>query len=350
MIALLPPEASTMPYGTLGRLVDDSSRIKSRLDGLTTQASSGLVAQTYGGLASTAQLTLDLRPQLARVDIYSSNVTTAASRADVSSQVLEQLQKIASTFFSGTIGMAPQTSQEVDTLASQASATLLQVQGLLNTKVGDSYIFAGQDSNNPPLPNASFNAYVQSIRTAASGLAVIGGPATAAATMAAANAGSPFAATLPAARQTLAIGFDVVVQTGLVAGQNAFVSQTGPATTGSYVRDLIRSLATISSLNAGQTALGASFTTLVTDTRASLESQISVIGNENAGLGDDKQLLAMNQTTLNDTKLALTTQISSVENVDIAATATALTQAQTQLQISYKLIASMHSLSLVEYL
>jgi flagellin-like hook-associated protein FlgL len=47
---------------------------------------------------------------------------------------------------------------------------------------------------------------------------------------------------------------------------------------------------------------------------------------------------------------ALTTQVSNVENVDAAATATALTQAQQQLQISYKLIASMQSLSLVNYI
>lgn len=344
------PNAATGPSGTLGRLVDNSASIKSRLDRLTEQSSTGLVSQTYGGLGGAAQVTLDLRPQLARIDTYTQSISAASTRTDVSSQVLQQLRQIAITFSDGTVNLAPQTSQEVDTLAAQAKAALSEVQGLLNTKVGNSYIFAGQDSSNPPLPDTTFNAYVQSIKTAAGGLAMNGGTATAAATLAAATATSPFSTTLGTARVTAGVGFGLTTQVGIVAGQDTFTSQTGPATTGSYVRDLIRSLATISSLNSAQTTLGTNFSDLVSDTKKSLDSQIVAIGDEDAGLGTSKQTLAMNQSALADTQQALTTQISNVENVDIAATATSVTQAQTQLQISYRLISSMQNLSLVQYL
>lgn len=336
--------------GPLSRLVDDSASIKNRLDRITQQVATGLVSQTYGGLGGTAQLSLDLRPQLARVDVFGQNITSATTRTDVSSQVLDQLQQIASTFFSGTIGMTGQTSQEIDTMASQASAALSQVRGLINTKVGDTYLFAGQDSANEPLPATNFDAFVQSIKTAAGGLAVAGGAATAAATLAAAMATSPFSASLGTSRQTVSVGFGVSASVGIVAGQDTFVSQTGANTTGSYVRDLIRSLATIASLNSRQTSLGASFTALVDDTRTSLGQQIAVINNENAGLGESKQLLGMNQRALTDTQQALTLQISDVENVDAAATAASLSETQTQLQISYKLISSMQNLSLVHFL
>lgn len=342
--------AAMGPSGTLGRLVEDSTTIRARLDRLTEQSSTGLVSQSFGGLGSTAQLSLDLRPQLARVDVLTQNITAASARTDVSSQVLDQLQQIASTFFNGTISMSTQTAQEVDTLAAQASAALTQVQGLLNTKVGDDYVFSGEDSGNPPLPDAAFGAYVQSIRTATAGLTAVNGAATAAATLAAANSGSPFSATLAAARQTVAVGFGITAQIGIVAGQNAYASTTVPGSTGSYVRDLVRSLATISALNSAQTSFGASFDTLVSNTRASLADQITMINADVAGLGDSKQLLTMNQGTLDDTRQAMTTQISNVENVDAAATASAVTQTQTQLQISYKLIASMQGLSLVQYL
>lgn len=336
--------------GIVGRLVSDSSTIKARLDAITQQASTGLVSQTYGGLDGTAQLSLNLRPQLASVDVLTRNITNAATKIDLSSQVMNQLQQIASTFFSGTVGMASQTSQEVDAMASQASAALSQVQGLLNTKLGDTYLFAGQDSANQPLPDATFNAYVQSIKTAVGGLGTAGGAATAAATLAAASATSPFSATLGASRQSVTVGFGISSSVGVVAGQDTFVTQAGTDTTGSYVRDLIRSLSTIASLNAGQASLGASFTTLVDDTRTSLGKQIAVINNENAGLGESRQILDMNQTALTDTQQALTSQLSSVENVDAAATAASLSQAQTQLQISYKLISSMQDLSLVHFL
>lgn len=336
--------------GSMSRLVDDSASIKTRLDRITQQVSTGLVSQTYGGLTNTAQISLDFRPQLARVDVYARNITSAETRTDVSSQVLDQLQQIASTFFSGTINMTGQTSQEIDTMSSQASTALSQVRSLMNTKIGDTYLFAGQDSANEPLPATNFDAYVQSIRTAAGGLAVTGGAATAAATLAAATATSPFASTLGPSRQAVSVGFGVSASVGIVAGQDTFVSQSGTDTTGSYVRDLIRSLATISSLSSSQTSLGASFTTLVDNTRTSLGKQIAVINNENAGLGESKQILAMNQTALTDTQQAITLQVSNVENVDAAATAASLTEAQTQLQISYRLISSMQNLSLVHFL
>jgi flagellar hook-associated protein 3 FlgL len=246
--------------------------------------------------------------------------------------------------------MTSQTSQEIDPLASQASAALSQIRGLMNTKLGDTYLFAGQDSANEPLPTTNFDAFVQSIKTAAGGLAATGGTATAAATLAAATATSPFSTSLGTSRQVVSVGFGVSASVGVVAGQDTFVSQTGANTTGSYVRDLIRSLATIASLNSGQVSLGASFAALVDDTRTSLGQQIAVINNENAGLGATKQVLAMNQTALTDTQQALTSQISNVEDVDVAATAAALTQAQTQLEISYKLISSMQHLSLVQFL
>lgn len=336
--------------GTLGRLVADSSTIKIRLDKVTQQAATGLVSQTYGGLDGTAQQSLDLRPQLASVDVLTRNITSAATKIDMSSQVMDQLQQIASTFFSGTVGMSSQTSQEIDTMASQASAALSQVQGLLNTKVGDTYLFAGQDSANEPVPDANFNTYVQSIKNAVGGLAIVGGTATAAATLAAATATSPFSATLGTSRQAVTVGFGVTASVGVVAGQDTYVAQAGADTTGSYVRDLVRSLATIASLNSSQASLDPAFATLINDTRTSLGKQIAVINNENAGLGESRQLLDMNQTALTDTQQVLTLQLSNVENVDAASTAASLSQAQTQLQISYKLISSMQDLSLVHYL
>ena len=88
----------------------------------------------------------------------------------------------------------------------------------------------------------------------------------------------------------------------------------------------------------------------MSDTRASLQGVVDTMSNEQAGIGVQQQFLTQSQTTLASVQTALTTQVSNVENVDAAATATALTQAQQQLQISYKLIASMQSLSLVNYI
>ena len=56
------------------------------------------------------------------------------------------------------------------------------------------------------------------------------------------------------------------------------------------------------------------------------------------------------QTTMAETQNALKTQVGNAEDADIAATLSALTQTQTQLQSSYQLIASIGALSLAKYL
>jgi flagellar hook-associated protein 3 FlgL len=342
--------AAILSHGLLGTLVSNSASIQNQLSTLTEQSSTGLVAQTFGGLGSGAQVALDLSPQLAQVSAYTQNIDSATTNLNLTTQVLGQLEGIASTFYSATLSLSTGTSGELSTLASQAQQALGQVQNLLNTQSGANYLLAGQDTANPPAPDTAFNAYVTSVQTAVAGLPTAGAAATEAATLAAATTGSPFSSTLGTAPQTMAVGFGVTARIGVVAGQNAYAPSSTTGSTGSYVKDLIRSLSTIAALNSAPVSASAGFTTLVADTHTDLGNAVSAINDETAGVGTALQSLTADQTNLGNTKLALTKQISNVENVDAAATATALTQAQTQLQISYKLIATMQSLSLLQYL
>lgn len=334
----------------LARLTRESGTIKTRLDTLTTQSSTGLASQTFGGLGDAAQVSLDLRPQISQISSYSQNITAAATRLSVTNTTLDQLKQIAQTFLTGTYQMNAGTAQAVDTLASQAKSALGQVESLLNSKIGDTYLFAGNDTGNAPVPDSAFQSYVTAISAPVSLLATAGGTATAAATLAAATTNSPFSASIGTTAPSVQIGFGQSVQDGISLAQNAFATSLGTSTTGSYIRDMIRSLATISAMSSSQASLGQSFDDLVSDTRASLQGVVSTMSNEQAGIGVQQQFLTESQATLDSTKTALTTQVSNIEDVDAAATATALTQAQQQLQISYKLIASMQTLSLVSYL
>jgi flagellar hook-associated protein 3 FlgL len=351
MTVISSANAANMVSGLLGYLVGDSASIQSRLTQLSEQSSSGLVAQTYGGMGATAQVSLNLRPQLSEVSAYGQNITSANTQLSVTSQSLDQLQQIASNFASGLLSINAGTAQGVDTLAAQAKAALGQVQSLLNTQLGDKYIFAGQDSANQPVPNSQFDAYVAAVQAPMASLTANGASNTIAATLSAATTNSPFAATLGTAPELVSVGVGITTPVGIVAGQNAYVTQTGAGTTGSYARDLVRSLATIAAMSSAQLNTDpTNFNAVVTNTLGNLRSAVTVINNENAGVGAAQQTLTIDQTNLTDMTTALTTQISNVENVDAARTATALAQAQTQLQISYKLIASAESMSLLSYL
>ncbi len=350
MSSTISPDLSSVPTGTLGRLASDSASIKARLDQLTTQASTGLVSETYGGLGSLAKVSLDLRPQIAQAKTFTQNITAATTNITLTTNVLNQLQQIATSFYTDLTGVDVQTATGVASLATQAASALTEVQTLLNTEVGQNYLLAGQDSANPPAPNATFDAYVQSVQAAASGLPTSTGTATAAATLAAANATSPFSATLTPAATQVPVSDGQTVAIGVVAGQNATAVQTGPTTTGSYVRDLIRSLATISTFTPGSMNFGQNFTDLVSDTTTSLQGAMTAITGDVSGMGAVQQQLTATQTGLTDSQTALTNQVSTVENADTATTLTALSQTQTQLQMSYQLIAQMETLSLANYL
>ena len=250
---------------------------------------------------------------------------------------------------------------EIDSTAANARAALKQVAELLDTQNGGVYVFGGQDSTNPPVPNPdqilSSGFYTQ-INTAVSALSANGGNATAATTLAIAGSNaagtSPFSAYMsqPASaisRPVVQTGEGGTVQTALLASANSAVTSTGTSTTGSYMRDLLRGLATLGSISSSQ-AKDPNFATLVQDTATSLNGVVNTMATDAGVLGDSQSNLTKIQKQLSDTATALSNQVSNAQDVDMASTLSQLTATQTQLQESYRLITAANSLSLINYL
>lgn len=339
-----------MPTGLLGMLASDSASVRQRLDTLTQQVATGKTSDTYAGLGTQAKISIDLRPQLQRIDTYTNNITQAGTKLQMTGAALQQLSDIASNFATQTINMSAQTSTAVSSIAVQAGMALQQVQTLLNSQAGGQYLFAGQDSANQPVPDATLAAFVAGVQAPVSTLTASNAAATSAATLAAATATGITSASIGTARTVVEAGDGQDLSSGVLAGTNAYALQTVPGSTGSYVKDLVRGLATLAAMNSGQTGLGTGFTSFVTDIGATLQGVVGALGTEMAGVGQQQVALKTQQGALSDTATALTSQVSSVEDVDMAATAAALSQVQTQLQASYKLISGMQTLSLVTYL
>ena len=348
-------------YGTLGLLISDSSTIKAKLDQLTAQAGSGNVSDSYGGYSgAAAQTTFDLSPQIAHATALESNVDVATARAKVTQTVMTQLQSIASTFYAQVQSLSTEGSVSVDTAAAQAQAALQQVAALLNTKDGSVYVFGGSDTATTPVPTAATittSPYFLAIQTAVQGLAINGSTATLASTLATATATTgvtPFAAdlqTYPVTAATVQVGDQSAPATvGLLAGKNTLIpASTGASTTGSYMRDLMRSLATIGSLTGAQSTT-TGFAAVLSDTQQSLQGVIAGIAADSGALGATEAQLKTTKTQLSDTSAALQTQLASVQQVDMAATISNLQQVQSQLTASYKLIAEVKGLSLANYI
>ena len=345
-------------YSTLGQLIADNGSIKTKLDTLTEQVSSGLVSNSYGGLGSAAQEALDLNPQIAQLAAQGNTIASVSGQVGVTQTALSAIATIASNFAAETVNLNGVDPGEVDSVAASAKLALQSLANLLDSTDGDVYVFAGTDSSNPPVPDPSqitSSSWYTQINAAVAGLATNGAAATVASTLAIAasnTAGTtPFSAglsTSPTAT-TVNLGDGQEVQIGLLANTNTLATSTGASTTGSYTRDLLRGLATLASLSSAQVGT-AGFTDLVSDTRTSLQGAVTALATETGALGNIQSGLTAQSTQLTDTSTALTAQLSSVQDVDLAKTITLLSATQTQLQASYQMLAAQKNLSLVQYL
>ena len=347
-------------YGALSQLVGDSASIRQTLETLNQQAATGRIADSYAGLGAGARTSLDLRPLIAHQQTWQTGIDAATGRMQVAQTAMTQIQQVASSLYAQLNSLNGLNPQSIDTIAASARQSLQQVAGLLDSKDGDTYVFAGQDGGNPPVPNPdqiTSSGFFTQISAAVAGLGA-NAATVAAATLgiASSNAAgtSPFSAALsqPAAAipvATVETGEAQRTPVGLLASANSFAASTGPSTTGSYMRDVLRALATVGSLSSSQVGAGG-FQNLVQDTRTSLNDAISAMGGDMGVLGNTQAQLATTKTELGDTMTALTSQVSSAENVDMATTLSRITQTQTQLQASYQLIAGESGLSLVKYI
>jgi flagellar hook-associated protein 3 FlgL len=360
-------------YGMMSSLVANAASVKQKLNQLTNQVSTGLVGNTYAGLGSGAPVSLDLRPQIASMQTWQNNVDAATGRMSVAQTALTAIQSIASNFYAQLNNVQGVNSSEIDSVAANARDAIGQVADLLDTQDGGVYVFAGQDTGNPPVPdpdNILTSGYYTQISTAVAGLAVNGSAATANATYAVATSNapddSPFstflsqpAATVRAALPVMQIGQNQTETVGLPASANGMIPDSPlgmptiaggpPVSTGSYMRDVLRALATIGSLSSSQ-ASAAGFTDLMQDTRISLSGAVTAMAQDTGVLGNVQSSLTATQTQLSDTQTALTGQVSPAEDVDMAATMSQLSLVQTQMQASYQLIATLNGLSLAKFL
>ena len=355
--------AAASSYGTLSQVLADSSLVRSRLDALTRQAASGMVSDNYAGLGAGAPTALALQPALAHQQAWQANIDASSGRMQVAQTALTQISQIASNFYAQTSNLNGLNASTVDNVAASARDALRQVAGLLDSRAGDVYVFAGQDSANPPVPNPADIAgtgFVTGLTTAIQGLSGAGAAATVAATLATASSNaagvSPFSAALsqPAAalaglRPSVQVDDASFVPTGMLASANGDVASTGTSTTGSYMRDVMRALATLGALSGSQ-ASDAGFQAVVADTRTSLGDSITALNADAGVMGDRQSALVTTRSHLGDVGTALQTQLSGAQDVDMAKTLSSLTQTQTQLQASYQLISGLQGLSLVKFL
>ena len=350
--------SSTTDLGTLGNALYNAARTQSSIATLTAQSSSGLIASDYAGLGTGARTALDVSGQIALNTAAQTNATQAANVNQVAQTALGQIQSLVSGLSSQLLGPAAGTSSGLAAIAASAQDALSQAASLLNTKLGQVYVFAGQDSHTPPVPDAANIAqstFYTAIQGAVASVSTSGASSVQAQLLiiAAPGATSPFSATLEASNKMSSadLGGGQTTTLSVLADQNSDATSSGVGTTstGSYMRDVLMALSAISSLGSVDAA-DVQVQALLTATQKTLSGADDALNIDIGGLGVRQDTVTAAQSGLADTATALTTQLGAVQDADPTTVITNLTAAQTQLQASYKIIASLSQLSLAKYL
>jgi flagellin-like hook-associated protein FlgL len=123
--------------------------MRRQLDELQRQLGTGKKADTYAGIGLDRGLAVGLRTRLSALDGFGSTITNVGVRIELAQSALNRMSDIghavkASAFQSVSIDSTGSTIAQ-----STAYASLDEILGLLNTQVGDRYIFSGRATDRP---------------------------------------------------------------------------------------------------------------------------------------------------------------------------------------------------------
>ena len=147
----------TGPGSITAANVAAQTSMMNQLNTLGQELGSGQAAQTYSGLQSQAGVALSLNAQLSALTGYSNTATTVGTTLSVAQSVLTQL----GTAGSSTVQAINQqsafqlNSNGQTTTQATAAVQLDNILSLLNTQVGNNYIFSGSAPNQPSVASAS---------------------------------------------------------------------------------------------------------------------------------------------------------------------------------------------------
>lgn len=348
-------------------LTSETALLRTRLETLTRQSTSGERAERLGDLAPEIPRAVSLRAEIGRRELYGTAMDQALGRTAVMQNGLERLTEIARDFRTkAATRLASGDPGSLMTVQSDARAALAEVAHLLNTRHAGEYLFGGSDLGHPPIPDPEGLAtgqMAQDIAAEIGNLGTHGAAATIAATRGIAQSTAagvtPFSDFLTAdealppgereARRGVPAADGQLIGYGIAANRNAEAVSSGE-TTGSWARDLMRNLMSLAALTPAQMSNAQAFDGLVASIRDGLSSAEIALGEEAGALGHVEARMEATQRRHEDLSAALALQLSDIEEMDVADALTQLQATRTALEASYRAIASLRDLNLASFL
>jgi hypothetical protein len=141
------------PGGSLfGQAVQNINR---QLTNLSTQLATGKISTTYSGFGDNEGFAIAARSQLSDISAFTTTITNVNTVIDSANTALQSFSTIAGQVQSGAASGAQDITSTGQTIAQQNGLSQLTgLVGILNTQVGDRFIFSGSAINTPAVAPA----------------------------------------------------------------------------------------------------------------------------------------------------------------------------------------------------
>jgi flagellar hook-associated protein 3 FlgL len=124
--------------------------INNQLSDLSTSLATGLKSQSYAGMGVNEGFAIAARSQLANISAFSDTMTTVNTIVNAANLALQSLSSITGQVQSTAAATSNNLTSTGQTIGQQnALSQLSAIVGILNTQVGDRYIFSGTAINTP---------------------------------------------------------------------------------------------------------------------------------------------------------------------------------------------------------
>lgn len=334
--------------------------MQSELTTLVNEVSSGQKANPAQSMGSQAALLYQLQAQSDQQTALQTSVTVASQRMDTIQAALTSIAGETQTVATAAQEWSSNTSEGYGVLGNQASNTLSQILGQLNTSYAGSSVFAGDTGSAPPMqvagatggPVSAVNAVLAAAATAK------GGPLSAADVTGLLSGPDGLDSIFSDSNSNPALNYRGAFYTGSTDGQPTTVL-ISPGQTVSYnasadqpgFRDLLQGLSMLSLLSAPSSQLDdTAKSALLSAATAQLQTGQREMTTLQGTLGAAQAQLSTAMQTQQTAASATQAQILTYVQADTFGDSSKLTTLQTQLQATYELTAQISQLSLVHYM
>lgn len=290
------------------RMLSASLRTQAKMSEMQIQEASGQVSTDYGGLGNSATRVLNLEVSLARSKTYAAAADEANGRVQVMYDQMSTMTDVLTDLRARiTAALGTNSTDTSDqSLATAAASALEDLAGLLNVRYEGRYLFAGSATTTAPVDLDGYDP--ADLETADSSYYQGNGAIT-----------------------SVQVSSERTIAYGVTAGNPAF-------------EEMMRAVSALSKVDGDTTDAEMEEISTV------LVSALDKVTAVQSGLSLASAALERASASEQEYQSYVSTALTGLTGVDVAAITVQLTAYETQLQASFAAVAKVQGLSLLDYL